>query len=396
MTIIHKRYVLGHETRLKAERASRACGRVGAWVMLGVLLGACGASVDGKNPGTPREDGPDELVADSTALYMPSGTSNQTNLKLCWDSSAFASGANAKKFADARAAVQDEIRKTWDEKSWVNVSWSDSCSGDMVRIRVADTTAAPAADPHGGTFNFTFKNWGADSACAGDDTQRLSCVRTIAVHEFGHILGFPHEQNRTNGLGIVCLDGNLQPKDEGQFTITEDWDVTGIDTESVMSYCPEGSWSGSLTDKDIEGLRAVYGGEQNPILPNSKAAIRNSDKSFWNGSLGMGPHMAAANIVRRSSGGNGLAYGETISVQIGGAFLCGQKGRAGSQSSVVWNTTFDAASCSWTINRPGAVTGDNELDVNDPFDLALKLSANGSNETPFEKTFSGLRLLRVL
>jgi len=364
--------------------------RLSVLVTLGAALGACGAA-DGK----PREDGPDELVADSTALWMPSGTDSQTKLKLCWDSSAFATGANAKKFADARAAAVDEIRKTWIANSWVRITWSDTCSGDMVKVRVED--AQPNGDPYGARFNFTFANW--DPGCAKNETERLSCIRTNAVHEFGHILAFPHEQNRTNGHGIVCANGTRIPMDAGKYSITQDWDVTGIDTESIMSYCGEGQWTGSLSSQDIEGLRALYGGDQNPILANSQAAIRNSDKTFWNGPSGMGAHMAVANVVRRSAGADGLAYGQTISVEIGGAFLCGRKGRAGTSPTspgIVWNKSFDSASCSWTISRTGSAAGDDELDVNDPFDLALTLPASNSTEITFQQKYSRLRMLRVL
>ena len=369
------------------------CARLSAWGLLGSLLGACAVEAV---PGTAGDGGDEELVADSTQLWMPTGVESKTNIALCWDSSAFASGANAGKFAEARAKVVEAIRTTWVKYSWLNVTWSDTCSSNMVKVAVEDTSRAPAAGPRGIMLNFTFANW--SPSCSSED-QRLSCINSIAVHEFGHFLAFPHEQNRTNGRGIVCENGKLQPKDDGRFSITEDWDVTGIDTASIMSYCEEGSWTELLTPTDIEGLRAVYGGDSNPIQPNSRAAIRNSDKMYWNGASGTSAGMAVANIVRRSTGNGGLAYGQTISVQMAGQFLCGQKGRTGTsptKAEVAWKTAFDAASCSWTINRSAGAAGDNVLDVNDPFDLQLKLPASAANEIAFEKTFSLLRMLRVL
>jgi hypothetical protein len=369
-----------------------ACARLTALGML-ASLSACAVAA-----GATREGGDNELVADSTLLWMPNGTENHTSIAMCWKPSAFASGVNEKKFADARAAVVEAIRTTWVKESWLNVTWSDTCSRNMVRVSVEDTADPPAADPWGVKFNFTFANWSQDP-CATSETQRMRCIKAIAVHEFGHVLAFPHEQNRINGLGIVCDDGTLIPNEGKDWSLVADWDVTGIDIKSIMSYCTNGSWMAFLTPKDIEGLRAVYGGNSNPIQPNSKAAIRSSDKMFWNGPSGTSAQMAVANIQRRSAGNGGLAYGQTISVQMAGLFLCGQKARTGSSpttSDVAWKTAFDAASCSWTLNRSDTAAGDNELDVNDPFDLQLKLPATAPNEVAFDKTFSLLRMLRVL
>jgi hypothetical protein len=115
-------------------------------------------------------------------------------------------------------------------------------------------------------LNFTFNNW--------NRTCRRSlyfCVKVIAVHEFGHALGFAHEQNRPDA------PRECQKERQGG-----DGDVylSKYDPDSVMNYCnPEWNGGGTLSRKDIEGLQKWYGG-QNVAMASAKNI---ADQKFHNG-----------------------------------------------------------------------------------------------------------------
>lgn len=92
---------------------------------------------------------------------------------------------------------------------------------------------------------------------APDGTADEGRVEYIAVHEFGHILGFVHEQDSPNHNRAHCPGG----------TEANSSSLTNYDPDSVMNYCnKDGNMKGNLTAKDIAGLQRIYGFPSEPVV----------------------------------------------------------------------------------------------------------------------------------
>lgn len=93
--------------------------------------------------------------------------------------------------------------------------------------------------------------------CTQTRDARSKCIRGSAIHEFGHVLGFAHEQNR-NDTPKWCKD--FKSGRDG------DWTSAVWDRDSVMNYCSsdrEGTQAWPLRDHlseiDVLAAQRMYG-----------------------------------------------------------------------------------------------------------------------------------------
>jgi hypothetical protein len=181
---------------------------------------------------------------------------------VCWE----VAGRDAEK-----AIVRDAISKTWEAEANINFTgWGTCASGAMgIRIQVADE------NPHVGTLNSPLDEFGTvlDGYVNGvtlnfDYSTRRDCMnnkewcmRRHAVHEFGHALGFLHEQNRADNPAW-CTEPR---RTQGDATVGA-WDL-----ESVMNYCNPNPENGAmLSPTDIWGVQQFYGARK-PITGHQGA-----------------------------------------------------------------------------------------------------------------------------
>lgn len=118
---------------------------------------------------------------------------------------------------------------------------SNAGAGGSARVGTDALSSAEDNDP------------GVNLSFNPDGTADEGRVEYIAVHEFGHVLGFIHEQDAPGNEGPARCDRSI---DSNANPIP----ITGYDRDSVMNYCNrDGNMTGHLTDVDIAGVQKVYG-----------------------------------------------------------------------------------------------------------------------------------------
>lgn len=197
--------------------------------------------------------GSEPLLADNP-YYVPyaivkEGTAWKNPLIfVCWEDS-------AAPYPVERSIVENAVADSWGSEKIVVFSGWQPCALVNYGIRVGVADVRPVAKglgnelnkvPNGIVLNFTFQNFPLPCPSA----ERDACIKIIAIHEFGHALGFSHEEWQ-RGADERCLVERDGPP--GNLSLTP-WDK-----DSVMGGClPQYGYRGNLSERDRAGLRKFY------------------------------------------------------------------------------------------------------------------------------------------
>jgi hypothetical protein len=189
-------------------------------------------------------------------------------------------------WAAEKARVEAAIAGAWLTQANLDVVFEPTCptQPDARRVRMAigvhtdnssmggnGTAYASGPDALTGPEDLAIRFW-----FKPDGTTARGRIDYLAVHEFGHVLGFSHEQDQDAPGAIACRKGMCEAEKTRQENAGNTFDMPScmadadnneggsplgaFDPDSIMNYCaPRVGTHGRLSDGDGVAVRRVYG-----------------------------------------------------------------------------------------------------------------------------------------
>jgi hypothetical protein len=237
------------DKRNTKERRRRTYAALGTLSVLAVTISACAVGTDVNFDelavGSDQEDTHEthsNLWIDASKIW------SNPSIPVCWVTGGFAT---------EKGWVKDEISKTWHVHTGARFTGWGSCPADMSTFSgVAITIDNEMVVRNGlgqqsdgiSEMELDFREAATTkyTTCIDNSLDRQACVRSVSIHEFGHVLSFPHEHNRSD-RGPECttaIAGSMG-----------DTFVTNYDPQSIMNYCFSAVLPSAL---DIVGAEVAY------------------------------------------------------------------------------------------------------------------------------------------
>lgn len=236
-------------------------------------VAGCAASEAGETTSVPKTRKPQQVIQETAVARFHQREEQFANvlrsavwqyglISVCWEN------PKPAQYTDLKL-IRLSIANTWEKHSNVKFAGWDRCKRTgpaYVRVLLADTDpkvvggigSEISGKPNNVILNITFqKDPYLKERCTRSQDARIKCIRGMAIHEFGHVLGFAHEQNRKD-TPKWCKDF-----ESGR---SGDWTSAIWDRDSVMNYCSsvrEGfqEWPQrqNLSEIDILAVQKLYG-----------------------------------------------------------------------------------------------------------------------------------------